>query len=116
MAAASASVAADATHEFDIWKCGSCFVLDTSGASIPLKLFARMGKTGTLKSEHELALFAVTKDAFYGHRMFSCASVLRFVNTIASDQPLWVARRLQAEPKRPFARLVGRTRRDTGTH
>ena len=70
MAAASASAAAGATHEFDVWKCGSCFVLDAHGASIPLKLFARMGKKGTLKSEHELALFAVTKDAVYGHRVF----------------------------------------------
>ena len=40
-ASAAAGATTDALHEFDVWKCGSCIVLDESGADVPLKLFAR---------------------------------------------------------------------------
>ena len=70
--AAAACAAAEATlHEFDVWRCGSCIVLDENGADIPLKLFARMGKKGRPSSDHALALFGVTKDACYGGRAFA---------------------------------------------
>jgi hypothetical protein len=36
-----ASAATIERHEFDVWKCGSCVLLDESGEDVPLKLFAR---------------------------------------------------------------------------
>lgn len=81
--------AMDATHQFDVWKCGSCIVLDENGAEVTLKLFARMGKRGKPSSKHELALFGVTTDACYGHRGFSRPCVAICYLCCAPDC-LWV--------------------------
>lgn len=96
--ASSAAAAADAgasTYQCDVWHCGSCVVLDDTGADIEVKLFARMGQKGKPTSEHQLALFAVTKDKCYGGRTLRFALVwLGSPRSALTSSPLPAFRRV----------------------